>query len=54
MNTGMQPPDDFAKRYFDKLISVNKHIGGHFMAMEKPAELSEDIWQLVLNVTAAA
>ncbi|XP_055333813.1 epoxide hydrolase 1-like [Paramacrobiotus metropolitanus] len=50
---GIQPPDDFAKRIFPKAVSFAKHSGGHFMGLENPKELSEDIWLLVTHVASA-
>ncbi|OQV21193.1 Epoxide hydrolase 1 [Hypsibius exemplaris] len=48
---GNNAPDEFVRPYFKDLITISKHnSGGHFPAMERPADLAEDIWALAKNV----
>lgn len=42
------PPSDFVKPYFTKIIKHSFHSeGGHFSALERPNELAEDLWTLL-------
>ncbi|OQV21192.1 Epoxide hydrolase 1 [Hypsibius exemplaris] len=48
---GANGPEEIVRPYYKDLITISKHkTGGHFPAMERPAEVAEDIWVLAKNV----